>query len=180
MAVCMSDGHMPFSVMRNIMKTLTEFALGGIFALALGTSAALAQSAEPEAPDAGATEGDAELLQVIPGDMPGVVSMDDMTAEMLAGADVFSIEGNDIGQVSDIVFTSGGEMDQAVISFGGFLGFGRQTVALPLKELTILERVDSEGEMIVQVPLTEDQMEALPEYVAETENVSGESAPVTE
>ena len=99
-----------------------------------------------------------------PAPLPTAIAPQDMTAEMLTGADVFSIEGADIGEVSDIVFASSGNLEAAVISVGGFLGFGSHDVSIPLEDLVVIERADIEGEMIVQVPLTKAQMKALPEY----------------
>lgn len=96
--------------------------------------------------------------------LPMSILEDEMTAEMLAGAEVFSIDGDGIGEVSDIVFTTSGDLDSAVISVGGFLGFGQHSVAIPVAELNVMEKVDTEGEVIVQVPLTKAQMKALPEY----------------
>ena len=117
---------------------------------------------------------------VAPAPLPSAVAPEDMTAEMLAGADVFSIEGSDIGQVRDIVFASSGELEAAVISVGGFLGFGQHRVSIPLEDLVVIERVDAEGEMIVQVPLTKAQMKALPEYEMPAEAQAGDPMPVTE
>ena len=99
-----------------------------------------------------------------PAPLPTAIAPQDMTAEMLTGADVFSIEGADIGEVSDIVFARSGNLEAAVISVGGFLGFGSHDVSIPLEDLVVIERADIEGEMIVQVPLTKAQMKALPEY----------------
>ena len=99
-----------------------------------------------------------------PAPLPTAIAPQDMTVEMLTGADVFSIEGADIGEVSDIVFARSGNLEAAVISVGGFLGFGSHDVSIPLEDLVVIERADIEGEMIVQVPLTKAQMKALPEY----------------
>ena len=130
------------------MTTITRHTRLAALALVLALpAAALAQSAE-----------------VTPAPLPAAIAPEDVTADMLDGADVFSVEGADIGRVRDIVFTSAGEVDAAVISVGGFLGFGQHRVSIPVEDLVVIERVDVEGEMIVQVPLTRAQMKALPEY----------------
>ncbi|QHQ33707.1 PRC-barrel domain-containing protein [Algicella marina] len=90
----------------------------------------------------------------------------DVTAEILAGADVFDADGQNMGQITDVVFTDSGKVDAAVIAAGGFLGFGRHEAAVPVEELTVMDKADAEGEIIVQVPMTEEQFKALPRFAA--------------
>lgn len=91
---------------------------------------------------------------------------DAVTAEALAGADVYGSDGETMGRVTEVVFTPEGDVDAAVIAVGGFLGFGRHEAAIPVEDLALMEKADTEGEMIVQVPLTEEEFKALPEYAA--------------
>ncbi|MEM8789210.1 MAG: PRC-barrel domain-containing protein [Pseudomonadota bacterium] len=88
-----------------------------------------------------------------------------LSAEALAGADVLSVDGEDIGTVSGIVFTAAGDISAAVVSVGGFLGFGRHSVAIPVDDLQVEPGdVDTGDDLIVKLPLTEDQVRAMPEY----------------
>jgi|GEM_PF-6915835 len=87
----------------------------------------------------------------------------------LRGADVLGMDGQEIGQITAVVFTSTGEMEAAVVSTGGFLGFGRHSVSIPLDELQISAPTDAPGAVVVQLPMTEAQLKDLPEVGAAPE-----------
>lgn len=49
----------------------------------------------------------------------------------LIGADVENPQGEDLGDVHDVVFDSQGRITYAVLAFGGFLGMGEKYFAVP-------------------------------------------------
>jgi sporulation protein YlmC with PRC-barrel domain len=55
---------------------------------------------------------------------------------LMVGKDVLNTEGDHLGIVKDFVKDSDGEVSFAVVSYGGFLGFGEKKVAVPYSALT--------------------------------------------
>lgn len=92
-----------------------------------------------------------------------VMEAEQRTADRLLDADVYGREGEQIATVSDLVIGSTGDVTHAVMDVGGFLGMGSHTVALELDHIDILWS-DEDGEVRVQLPMTEEELESLPEY----------------
>ncbi|MEM8870336.1 MAG: PRC-barrel domain-containing protein [Pseudomonadota bacterium] len=144
------------------MKT---YFIGAMAALTLGAAAIAQTETDTTAPQ---TDGGAEVVA----SEPALVPVDEVIPEELAGVNVVGTDGEGIGRVTDIVFTSLGEVEAAVVSTGGFLGFGRHSVAIPVEELEVLERADQPGALVVQLPMTQDDLKAMPEVGAEEEVVT--------
>ena len=85
-------------------------------------------------------------------------------ADQLAGADVFSVEGQDIGRIADVVYTDDGNVEAAVVTVESFWGFGRHSVKIPMNELTVSPPIGPRGVFAVRLPLTRDQIRAMPAY----------------
>lgn len=85
-------------------------------------------------------------------------------ADQLAGAGVFSVEGRDIGRIADIVYTEDGNVEAAVVTVDGFWGFGGHSVKIAMTELVVSPPIGPRGVFAVRLPLTRDQVRALPEY----------------
>jgi len=49
----------------------------------------------------------------------------------LIGADVENTQGENLGDIKDVVFNSRGQLEYAVLGFGGFLGMGEKYFAVP-------------------------------------------------
>src|ERR1700741_1484763 len=49
----------------------------------------------------------------------------------LIGADVENPQGENLGDIKDVVFDSRGHIEYAVLDFGGFLGMGEKYFAVP-------------------------------------------------
>lgn len=85
---------------------------------------------------------------------------DNMRAEELIGRDVYSMRGDDIGNVEDlIVDAQSGRIQEAVIGVGGFLGIGERNVAVAFDQL----RFDRDRQALV-VDTTREQLEQSPEF----------------
>jgi sporulation protein YlmC with PRC-barrel domain len=52
-------------------------------------------------------------------------------ASKLIGADVENPQGEDLGDIKDVVFDAQGDIRYAVLAFGGFLGLGEKYFAVP-------------------------------------------------
>ncbi|WP_209427368.1 PRC-barrel domain-containing protein [Pararhodobacter sp. SW119] len=92
-----------------------------------------------------------------------VMERDARTAENLIGANVYGRQGEDVGSVDDLVLAEDGSVTHAIIDVGGFLGLGTHTVALELDAVDILWN-DQDGDVRVQLPMTQEELESLPEY----------------
>jgi len=92
-----------------------------------------------------------------------VLSAEERTADRLLGADVYGREGDSIATVDDLVLGDDGSVTHAVMDVGGFLGMGEHTVALEIDDIDILWN-DEDGNVRVQLPMTQEEMESLPEY----------------
>lgn len=92
-----------------------------------------------------------------------VLPPQDRTTDRLAGADVYGREGEIIATIDDLVIGTTGEITHAVIDVGGFLGLGSHSVALEIDDIDILWN-DAEEDVRVQVTMTREEMESLPEY----------------
>lgn len=85
------------------------------------------------------------------------------TAEQLMGTTLYSLEGQEVGSVEDVIIGEAGEVSSVVTEVGGFLGIGGRQVAIDVAEIS----EDPEGRLVVN--LTEQQVSELPEFQAEAE-----------
>lgn len=91
----------------------------------------------------------------------GPVDVAELSADDLMGADVMSADDERVAGVDDVLLDGQGEIESILFDVGGFLGIGAQTVEVAVADFQIVE-VD--GAMQVQLDLTEEQIEDLPEY----------------
>jgi sporulation protein YlmC with PRC-barrel domain len=91
------------------------------------------------------------------------VERDALTSKTLTGAEVYDAQDKRIGDVSELVLTPDGQVSEAVLDVGGFLGIGSKRVALPIAEVDILQSQDG-GQVRVYVPHTREQLEAMSDY----------------
>jgi sporulation protein YlmC with PRC-barrel domain len=86
-----------------------------------------------------------------------------LTAERLTGARVYDTNDEWIGDVGDLILAEDGQVTDAVIDVGGFLGIGEKPVALKLTDIDIL-RDEAGNDVRVYVSMTKDQLEELPRF----------------
>ena len=86
-----------------------------------------------------------------------------LTAEMLTGAEVYDAQDEWIGEVSQLNLDPDGQIAEAVIDVGGFLGIGEKPVAMPIDTVDIL-RANEGDDLRVYVSMTKEEMDALPTY----------------
>lgn len=84
----------------------------------------------------------------------------------LMGMDVVSTEGENLGEIEDIVVQPGGETAYAVLSFGGLLGIGGKLFAMPWGVLRSVERDsnDPNSERSLVLPLTKEKLKEAPGF----------------
>ena len=126
---------------------------------------------EIDATDVGAQDQEAAAAQdAEPWDMSaGYVGADtDNLASRLIGQPVFSSAGDDaeeIGDITDLVFTESGQINAVVIGVGGFLGIGEKAVAVDFKALEFVLAADNTERWVL--PTTADALNAAPDFVWE-------------
>ena len=97
------------------------------------------------------------------GDDHMMLEGEDRTADRLIGADVYDANGENIGSVDDIMLDESDGVSDILVDVGGFLGIGAHTVRMPLADAQI-GWSDSNDEVRVQVMMTADELEDMPEH----------------
>ena len=82
-----------------------------------------------------------------------------MTADEVLGMAVVDVNGETVGEVSDLLIATDGTVDRAIVDVGGFLGLGTKAVALDVTSLTVAE---GDGELVSDV--NAEALEAMPEW----------------
>lgn len=91
-----------------------------------------------------------------------IVDVTTMGTDELIGANVYSYDNDNVGEIGEIVLTKDGKTDAVVIDVGGFLGLGEKPVAVAFEDLEF--RADEGGTLYVYTQFTEDQLESAAEY----------------
>ncbi|WP_321500038.1 PRC-barrel domain-containing protein [Breoghania sp.] len=118
--------------------------------------------------------GEAEVGRTKDGDLaamnvdPSVLSADEMIGTVVYGAD-----GNDLGDVSDVIVSPEGELVAYIIDVGGFLGLGEKPVALDASNVEVTK--DAEGELSIHIGVTEKELKAYPTYSEEAYKANPEA-----
>ena len=86
-----------------------------------------------------------------------------LTAEKLTGAKVYDANDEVIGEVGNLVLSDTGQVTQAIIDVGGFLGMGEKPVALTLTDIDIL-RNEAGDDVRVYLTKTKEELEAMPSF----------------
>lgn len=87
----------------------------------------------------------------------------DLTAEALTGARVYGANNEDMGEVDQLIVNTDGEIEQAVLDIGGFLGLGEHRIAVTLEEIQI-KRTEAGNDFRVYIDATQSELESQPEY----------------
>lgn len=86
-------------------------------------------------------------------------SLENMTADEIVGKAVVSRDGEEIGDVDDIVTDPTSGQAFAVVDVGGFLGVGQKSIVIGLDELEM-----STGDDRIQSELTREELQTKTEY----------------
>ena len=78
-------------------------------------------------------------------------------AKNLIGKNVYGANGNQVGEIDNLLVGSDGRVHAAIVEFGGFLGIGEDKVAVPWDKLNVAQDR-------VTVNMTEDQIKAAPHW----------------
>lgn len=82
-------------------------------------------------------------------------------ATLLSGdVQVTTPDGDQIANVAHYVFDEDGQIEQVVLSFGGFMGFGQQQVMLPWERFEV-----SGGPVpLLVLAITQEELTGMPEF----------------
>jgi sporulation protein YlmC with PRC-barrel domain len=83
-----------------------------------------------------------------------------MTAGDLIGKSVVNQEGDEVGEIEDIVIGTSDKAVQAIVSVGGFLGIGDKSVAVAFDEL---QQQDEES-VLLSSGATVEELKQRPAY----------------
>lgn len=92
----------------------------------------------------------------------------DLRASELLGRRVLDAEGEEVGEIEDLIVSPGDETVTAILSVGGFLEVGSKLIGVPYDEL----RVSPGGEDFY-LAMSAEEVEAQPEYRFEAEERQG-------
>ncbi len=81
-------------------------------------------------------------------------------ADSIMDRQLVSSDGEEVGQISNILVTSDGQVEAIIVTRGGALGLGGNDVAVAWDQIQI------QGDQVV-VNMSQDEMEQLPEYVTD-------------
>jgi len=80
-------------------------------------------------------------------------------ASKLIGATVKNKAGDSIGEISDLIVSSGANITTAVVSVGGVLGVGEKKIGVPYKSFSVAP----DGKTLY-LDMTADQLKSMPAY----------------
>lgn len=69
-----------------------------------------------------------------------------------------------VGQISDVIMTQDGQVEYVILGVGGFLGIGEQNVAVDFDALSMQPDPQNEGEYMIMISATQEQIENAPEF----------------
>lgn len=99
------------------------------------------------------------------GEREGFLASDlaSLEANRLQGLTVYGAGDENIGEISELILGSGGEIDQFIIDVGGFIGIDEKPVAMSAAEVSFMEHAETE-ELRAYIQATEEQLEEMPAY----------------
>jgi sporulation protein YlmC with PRC-barrel domain len=92
----------------------------------------------------------------------------ELLAEDLMGTEVFGPDGEQVGEVEDLIFDEQEKITGVVVGVGGFLGRGRKEVGLNWEQAKLAEDPDTSTKMIT-INMTKAELEAAPDFKTKAE-----------
>jgi hypothetical protein len=92
------------------------------------------------------------------------VDISTVSSENLIGTDIVNANDETIASIEDVIITDDGQVESIVAKFGGFLGFGSESVVLTMDDVEIMATSQDSENLVVRTSLTPEQIEAMPPY----------------
>jgi len=87
---------------------------------------------------------------------------DALTAEDFDGLTVYGSEGEDLGEISELLVADNGKINNVIIDVGGFLGMGEKPVSFAFDDLKLSRGGEADNtDLRVEVDFTEDQLKTM-------------------
>lgn len=86
-----------------------------------------------------------------------------LTTAEVKNSTVYGRDDERIGSISSLKVDKHGEITDAVIEVGGFLGLGAHSVLMPFSAMTILRKADA-SDLRVNLETTKDKLKAMPHH----------------
>ncbi len=94
----------------------------------------------------------------------------DIPVSKLIGSTVYGPDDSTLGEVGDVIFDKEGTIQAIEVDVGGFLGFGEKPVAVGFDAVNV--QTDANGNMLVMVKATKDQLDSAPAYEEASDEAS--------
>jgi sporulation protein YlmC with PRC-barrel domain len=147
----------------SIQKSVMVGTFGAVLVLAACATAG-AQTTSPPVPAKPASVSPQKAKPAppppqsgLPKDATPATVLDDKDVETALGREIYSIAGDDMGRLVDILVDHKGNVRAAIIDFGGFLGVGSRKIAVDWHAIQF-----NQDRTILS--LTRDQVRVAPEY----------------
>lgn len=80
--------------------------------------------------------------------------------QSLVGTNVVGADGKDAGEVQNLLIDSTGQVRAAIVQWGGFLGLGESSAAVPIDRI----QLGASGNERARINMTKEELERLPRY----------------
>jgi len=121
---------------------------------------ALGQTPEHQAPE----QGDSGRATVSSSQVIGAQGADEWLASQLRGTAVIGADNQRIGEVVDVLLDRTGKARAFIVGMGGVMGLGAKEIAIDLAQFHDMPAVGAAARAELKVPLTRDQLAAVPEF----------------
>ncbi|HEY0145745.1 MAG: PRC-barrel domain-containing protein [Methylovirgula sp.] len=146
-----------FASVSPIVGAGIVIALGGFCAAAMADTKPSQQTPSPPPVALAASAPKSAPAPAPAKDAVPAVVLDDKDIEGVMGREIYSIAGEDMGRIVDILVDHKGNLRAAIIDFGGFLGVGSRKIAVDWHAIQF-------GQDRALLSLTRDQVRVAPEY----------------
>lgn len=121
---------------------------------AMGTTGTHMEGASTSAGDTGTMSNTSPGTTTTVADNP----LYNMKGEQIVGQNLYGPNGEEIGEVDNVVMSQDGKQAAAVVGVGGFLGIGERKVTIPLDQL----RMGADSKLTTS--MTKDQISSMQPY----------------
>lgn len=94
-----------------------------------------------------------------------MADLSQLKSDEIEGSYVYGANDETVGEIDGLIMDADGQVTEAVINVGGFLGLGEKPVAVAFDRIQVLKSEDG-GEFRFYIDSTEEKLESMPEYEA--------------
>lgn len=143
-----------------LMLPAITLSSGTVFAEVTDAGTGVDEVRESTEKDQDALVSNTDVMQT--GEYMESVPANSMMATNLIGANVQTIDGDDVGSVSELIIAKNGQIVGVVVGVGGFLGLGEKDIAFGWDAIVKLGDADQQQ---LHIDVTRDDLLSAPEFV---------------